>query len=413
MKVSQSSRFDAEREGHTIISVGEMLEVVKHYDVVVVGCGAMGSAVTYNLAGRGLKVLTLESFGLNHEFGSSHGKTRIIRLAYFEDPRYVPLLRRAFDSWDELQAKSGRRILMRNGGLMIGQEDGPLLSGVLRSAKAHALPYELLGAREAVERFRAFRLEEEYSAVYEENAGILFPEECIAGYTALAKESGTTIGFTEPLIAWRRRTDGIEVESSKDRYVADRIVFAAGAWTGRLLPGLIPLTCERQVPLWFSPGGGDSFSADRMPVFIMEEADGHYFYGIPDVGHGVKVARTHEGQIVDPDKVERTVTEADVLPVRRFVRKRFPTLKPDPISSTTCLYTNTPDQNFVVDFHPEDRRAFVISACSGHGFKFSSVIGEIVADLLVDGRTGFDISFLNAGRFAGRSGGSPGSHQVP
>jgi len=372
---------------------------VKHFDAVVVGCGAMGSSISFNLASRGLKVLTLERFGLNHEFGSSHGKTRIIRLAYFEDPRYVPLLRRAFACWDELAKRSGAKIMKRTGGLMVGREGGPLVTGVLRSAKEHSLPHRRLSSREAGEVFGALRLEEGYSGVYEGSAGVLFPEQCISSYVSLAQEAGGTFGFSERVTSWKPEAEHVEVLTEKGEYEADRLVLAAGAWTGQLLNGLVPLECERQVQFWFRPAEGGAFSAERMPVFIMEEDDERYFYGIPDVGDGVKVARSHGGETVDPDKVERRASGADLAPVRDFVVRRLPGLNHNPISSAVCMYTNTPDSNFVVDLHPEDRRVLVVSACSGHGFKFSSFIGEVAADLLLNGRSGYDLSFLRIGRF--------------
>ncbi|MDV3293678.1 MAG: N-methyl-L-tryptophan oxidase, partial [Nitrososphaerales archaeon] len=333
----------------------------------------MGSAVTYNLASRGLKVLALDRFRLNHEFGSSHGKTRIIRLAYYEDPRYVPLLKRAFASWDELAKKSGARVIKRTGGLMIGRRDGPLVAGVLRSAREHTLPHKFLACRDVEAIFGELRLDEDYSAVYEENAGILFPEQCISSYVALARDSGVTFGFLEQLLGWRRTAESIEIETTKGRYTAEKLVLAAGPWTAQLLPGLIPLTCERQVPFWFESPGDGAFSAEKMPIFMMEEDTNHYFYAIPDVGHGVKVARTHGGSQVSPDQIVRKVTDADLSPVRDFIKRRLPRVNPTPIGSTTCIYTNTPDSHFVVDFHPDDRRVLVVSACSGHGFKFSSV----------------------------------------
>ena len=373
---------------------------MKHFDAIVVGCGAMGSSVSYNLARRGLRVLALERFGLNHEFGSSHGRTRVIRLAYFEDPRYVPLLRRAFSVWDGLAKMSGAEIIRRTGGLMIGREAGRLVTGVLRSAKEHSLPHRLLDAGEVMDRFGALRLGKDYCAVHEDNAGVLFPDHCISSYVGLARESGSEFHFSERVTRWKPHPEGVEVETEKEVYDAGKLVFSAGAWTGSLLPGLLPLTCERQVQFWFEPPQNGSFSADRMPVFIMEEDSSHYFYGIPDVGHGVKVARTHGGTPVDPERMERTVTETDLAPVRGFMERRLPGLDANPLSSAPCVYTNTPDSNFVVDFHPQDERVLVVSACSGHGFKFSGVIGEVAADLATEGTSKFDISFLRIGRFS-------------
>ena len=364
----------------------------------------MGASVSYNLAKRGLRVLTLERFGVNHEFGSSHGETRIIRLAYYEDPRYVPLLRRAFDSWREVESRSGKKLLQMTGGLMVGRPDGELVAGVLRSAKAHGLRTELLSAAEAEGRFGAFTLGKEMSAVYEESAGVLFAERCVRALVGLASEDGCEFRFSERVTGWKGGPEGFGVETTSGTQVADRLVLCGGPWNSKLLGGALPLACERQVPLLFSSGGQEIFSPPKMPVFIMEEDKGVFYYGIPDVGHGVKVARTHGGEASDPDKVAREVTEKDVAPVREFIGRRLKKLDPAPISSTTCIYTNTPDLNFAVGPPGADRRVTLVSACSGHGFKFGSVLGEVVADLVADRDPGFDLSFLSPGRFAGRSG---------
>jgi sarcosine oxidase len=372
----------------------------KKWDVIVVGCGIMGASVSYNLAARGLRVLNLERFGVNHKFGSSHGRTRIIRLAYYEDPRYVPLLRRAFQSWREAEARTGKKLLQITGGLMIGRENGELVQGVLKSAKIHGLPHEVLAAAEVAERFQAFTLDDSYTAVFEPNAGILFAEECVRAFVGLGSEAGCEFRFSEQVSGWRAGPEGVEVRTSNGTQMASKVVFCAGAWNGQLLHDLVPLRCERQVPLWFSSGGQVAFSPPKMPVFIMEEEKGVFYYGTPDVGHGVKVARTHGGEVSEPDAVRRDITESDVFPVREFISRRMAKLDGPPIASTTCIYSNTPDLNFAVGFHPANPRIVVMSACSGHGFKFASVLGEIGADLVADRRPAFDISFLSLGRFS-------------
>lgn len=376
----------------------------KRWDVVVVGCGVMGASVSYNLAKRGLRVLTLERYGVNHEFGSSHGQTRIIRTAYYEDPRYVPLLRRAFDSWRDVEKKSGKKLLEMTGGLMIGPPDGELVTGVLRSAKEHNLPHEVLSADEAEKRFEAFTLGDGFNAVHEKNAGILFAEECVRALVGLASEAGCDFRFSEQVSRWRSGSEGIEVETPSGTQVADRMVLCAGAWNAGLLGGILPLTCERQVLLWFSSGGKSYFIPPKMPVFIAEEERGVFYYGIPDVGHGVKVARTHGGEVSDPDKVRREVTQKDVTPVREFVSKRLKKLDGQPIATTTCIYTNTPDLNFAIGLHPEEPRITILSACSGHGFKFGSVMGEVIADMATDRRPSYDLTFLGLERFVKNSG---------
>lgn len=376
---------------------------MRHFDAIVVGCGAMGSSASYHLAEKGLRVMTLEKFGLNHEFGSSHGETRIIRLAYYEDERYVPLLRRAFESWREIERKSGKELLKMTGGLMIGPPEGELVTGVLKSARKHELPHRVLSVGEMRQRFPALTFDDDYDAIYLDDAGILFPESCIEAHVEMAKESGADFRFSSPVGAWRSTAEGVEVESGGETYLADKVVFCAGPWTKQLVGDLIPLTCERQVPLWFSSGGEKCFSPEQMPVFIAEETPMRFFYGIPELGHGVKVARTHQGKKVEPDDLDRVVTQDDVAPVQEFISRRLVKLGRAPIASSTCLYTNTPDLNFAIGRHPADERVTVVSACSGHGFKFASVVGEIAADLAVDGRTPLDISFLGVDRFRGRS----------
>lgn len=360
----------------------------------------MGSSIAYQLASRGLKTLVLERFELNHANGSSHGETRIIRTVYSEDPRYVPLVRRAFECWKELKRKSGGNIIRMIGGLTVGPSNGTLLSGAMKSAKEYGLQCELLSSKEAMEKFGVFSFEEGLSALYEKDAGVLFPEESVAAHVSLAKDSGAEFRFTEPLSRWRSVEKGLELETEKDSYAADKVVFAAGAWTTSLLGGVIPLSRERQVPFWFGAADDVGFGVDRMPIFIVQERDGRLFYGIADVGHGVKVARHHGGDVVSPDEVNREVTESDKRPVVEFVRRSLPRLNTEPSSWTTCIYTNTVDGNFVIDFHPRDKRILVVSACSGHGFKFASVMGEIGADQVIDGRTRHDIACFNIARFA-------------
>jgi sarcosine oxidase len=357
----------------------------------------MGAAASYNLARKGLRVLNIERFGVNHEKGSSHGRTRIIRLAYYEDPRYVPLLRRAYEAWREVESRSGKRLLAVTGGLMIGRVDGELVKGALKSASMHRIPHDVLSGKEAGERFEAFLLGEELSAVYDQSAGILFAEDCVRALVGLGSESGCEYRFAEEVKGWRRSGETIEVETSLGTRSASKLVLCAGAWNGGLLKGGIALRCERQVPFWFSSEGKERFSAAKMPVFIMEEDGGEYYYGVPEVGHGVKVARTHGGEFGDPDRVRREVTDADRAPVLRFVNRRINGLG-EIAGSTTCLYTNTDDFNFALGGHPEEPGVTIVSACSGHGFKFASVVGEIVAAMVTEEEVAYDISFLDPRR---------------
>lgn len=358
----------------------------------------MGAATSYNLARRGLRVLNIERFGVNHARGSSHGKTRIIRLTYYEDPRYIPLLRRAYEAWKEIESKSGRTLLRMTGGLMVGKEDGDLVQGARRSAREHGLPHEVLAAADVNARFEAFRLSEDLVAVHDPSAGVLSAEESVRSFVGLGSQEGCEFRFSEEVRGLRAGPEGIAVQTSLGTQSASKVVLCAGGWNGALLGGTLPLTCERQVPFWFSSAGEAKFSAAKMPVFMMEEGR-DMFYGIPDLGDGVKVARHHGGETGDPDALERQVTEADILPVSSFVAGRLNGLDPAPRESTTCLYTNTPDLNFVLGAHPTEPRMTIVGGFSGHGFKFASVVGEVAAGLVADEKTAYDISFLSPDRF--------------
>jgi len=374
---------------------------MRHYEAIVVGCGAMGSAASYNLAKRGVKTLVLDRFGLNNTRGSSHGKSRMLRTAYFEDSRYVPLLVRGLELWRELEAACGYQILRMTGGLMIGEPGGRLISGTLASARRHSLPHRTLSSKETMEIFPALRLAEDEESVHEEQAGVLFPEKCVRAHTMLAQGMGAELHEGERANRWRATREAVEVETDKDVYSSDMVVVAAGPWTGAMLDHGLPLVCERQVPFWFRPNtSNDIFNGDRMPIFIVEE-DGRQFYGVPDLGDGVKLAEHHNGSRVDPDGNVPAASAADLGPVVEFANRRLPGLE-GPIDSTTCIYTNTPDGNFIIDFHPSDDRLLIVSACSGHGFKFSSVIGEIVGQLVETGRTAHDISLFRLSRFEDR-----------
>jgi sarcosine oxidase len=374
---------------------------LKRFDVIIIGCGGMGSSISYHLSKkRGVKTLVLERFKLNHENGSSHGRTKIIRTAYFEDPRYVRLAKRAFQLWSALERESGKRLLEVTGGLMIGKPESSVVSGSLKSAREYSLPHSLLSAKEVTERFPAFAPSESESALYEPNAGVLFPERCIETYKELAEDGGTRFNFGERVTSWEAGRSLVTVTTEKDSYAAEKVIFAAGPWNASLLPDLrLPLQCERQVLFWFKPASrAEVFTWRKMPIFIWEVENGKNFYGIPNVGHGIKTARHHDGKTSPPDEVDRRVTEEDEAPVRAFLKRRLPLLNGPPISSMTCIYTNAPDGHFLIDRHPTHRNIWLVSPCSGHGFKFSSVIGEIVSELAIRGFTGQDISLFSLKR---------------
>ncbi|HEX7090098.1 MAG TPA: N-methyl-L-tryptophan oxidase [Longimicrobiales bacterium] len=371
------------------------------YDIVVVGLGAMGSAAAFHLARRGLRVLGLDRFTPPHGFGSSHGRTRIIREAYFEHPLYVPLVRRAYELWAELEELSGRRILLRTGGLMIGPPDGALVEGARRSALEHGLAFRELSAAELVRRASGFRPAEDMVAIEEPRAGVLFPETAIEAHLALARGAGAELRVEEPVVEWSAAAGGVEVTTEQGRYTAARLVLAAGAW----LPGLVaelglPLTVNRQVQHWYRPDPPTHlFDPERFPIFICEYAPDAMWYGFPDTGDGVKVAVHHQGEPARPDTLRRTVTDEEAEPVAALLRRFMPAALGPRIESAVCMYTNTPDDHFIIDAHPEHPHVLLVSPCSGHGFKFSPVIGELVAELATGAAPRFDLAPFAVGRF--------------
>ena len=368
-------------------------------DVIVVGLGADGSAAAAHLARRGARVLGLEAFARGHTLGSSGGLTRVIRLAYYEHPDYVPLLKRAWTLWRELEAASGESLLRVTGGVYIGPRDGELVAGSLRSARDHGLAHELLDPPALRERLPLFRFEPDWYGLAEAAAGYLLPERCIAAHLAQAERHGAALRFEERALAWRRDGAGVRIETDRGSYRADRLVVAAGAWNARLLPAIAPLLAVRRVPLfWFEPLA-DREALARLPVYIVEGGAGHGCYGFPYLAdQGLKIATHGAGTPADPDTLDREAHPADEAPVRAFIRARLPIADGPTRAAKICLYTVTPDEHFIVD---TDGPVAFASACSGHGFKFASVIGEVLADLALEGRTSQPIGFLAAARFAG------------
>ena len=364
------------------------------YDVVVVGLGAMGSAATFHLARQGQKVLGLDRFTPPHSFGSSHGQTRIIREAYFEHPLYVPLVQRAYQLWAELEHLSGRDLLRITGGLMIGRPDGVLVSGARRSAEQHRLRHELLAAAEVPTRFPALRPADDMVALWEPRAGILFPEACVSAHLTLAQTHGATLRYDEPVASWRNDGDGVRVVTDHGEYRASQLLLTAGSWIRSLVPELnLPFTVERQVLYWFAPRADPAiFAPARCPIHLWEAAPRNFFYGLPDLGNGVKVARHHAGEVAHPDQLRREVSDAEVAAMRELVGRFLPDADGALRSAAVCTYTNTPDEHFWIDRHPQQAQVLIASPCSGHGFKFSSVIGEVLAQLVIRGESSFDLS---------------------
>jgi len=370
------------------------------FDAIILGLGAMGSAAAYHLARRGQRVLGLDRFTPPHAFGSSHGQTRIIREAYFEHPLYVPIVQRAYENWAELENATKQQLFQQTGGLMIGPPEGVLFSGAKRSAEIHHLPYEVLTAEEIRRRFPAFHPTAEMAAIWEPRAGIVFPERCIAAHLQMALQHGATLQYDEPAIKWERDGEGVRVSTAKGEYYASRLLLAAGAWFNQLVAELnLPLVIERQVLLWFTPKTQPkNFATQHCPIYIWEHEPNRIIYGFPDLGEGVKVGIHHEGEHTHPDHVRREVDANDIEAMRVILKRIMPAIDTTPHATAVCLYTTTPDAHFLLDFHPAHPQVLLASLCSGHGFKFSSAFGEILADLLLEGRSRFDLSLFRLER---------------
>ncbi len=373
---------------------------MRRFDTIVIGVGAMGSAACYELTRRGKRVLGLERYDIPHELGSSHGYTRIIRLAYYEHPSYVLLLRRAYELWRAIQAHAGEQLLHITGSIDAGPADSWVFKGSLQSCIEHELPHEVLTGAELAERFPGYRLPADTLALLQPEGGFLLPERCIVAYVLAAQALGAQIHGRERVLEWQPLREGVRVHTDRAVYEADRLVITAGAWSGQLLDCLRGLALpERQVLAWLQPARPELFHPARFPVFNLLVEEGR-FYGFPVFGvPGFKFGKYHHlEERADPDAADRAVHPRDELLLRDFAARYFPDGAGPTMSLKTCLFTNTPDGHFVIDLHPDYPQVAFASPCSGHGFKFASVVGEILADLAERGESRHDISLFRLAR---------------
>jgi sarcosine oxidase len=370
-------------------------------DVVVIGLGAMGSAALYHLANRGLRVAGIERFEPGHDRGSSHGISRIIRLGYFEHPSYVPLVRSAIPLWRALEEKSGTGLLQVTGIIEIGAPNDALIKGTLRSAQAHALVHEVLDAKAVMRRFPSFRLSSDMIGVLQPEGGVLAAEPAVHAHLALAKAAGAEVRTRETVRAIEPATGSVRIVTDSAIITSAQVIVTAGPWVKSLLPHLsVPLRVTRQVVCWFAPSDTAMFARGHFPVFMLEQHAG-IFYGFPtDQKGGVKFAKHHHNdESADPDAGARPACSADEDLLREVLAKHLPAANGKLLDAQTCLYTMAPDGDFIIDRLPGQPEIIVASPCSGHGFKFAPVIGEILADLATTGATRHDISRFRLARF--------------
>jgi sarcosine oxidase len=368
-------------------------------DAIIIGLGGMGSAAAFHLSRRGRKVLGIERFSPAHDLGSSHGKSRIIRQAYFEGAEYVPLLTRSYELWEDLERESGESLMEMTGALMLGPPESDVIAGSRMSARKHSLPHEMLDAKEVVRRYPYFSPAPETVALFEKRAGFLRPEATINAHLDLAAKHTADLRFEETVGSWEASEASVKVTTDSGEYEAERLVVAAGAWSGGMLPDMnLPLRVERRVMHWFEPTETPDPSP---PVFLWAPEGEEVFYAIPDSPGAMKAAFHYVGEESEPDELDRNVGDDEVAKIHECLGRYAPGLAGRHVESSACMYTNTPDSHFVISTHPEHPNVCVAAGFSGHGYKFCSVVGEIIADLATEGETKHPIGLFDPARFGG------------
>jgi sarcosine oxidase len=376
---------------------------MKTYDVIVAGVGAMGSQTCWHLASRGKRVLGLDRYDIPNSMGSSHGVHRIIRLAYFEHPLYVPILRRAYELWRQTEQLAGEQLLFVTGSLDIGPSGSDVIAGSLERCKLHSLAHELLDAATVNTRYPGYQLPDGYAAVYQGDGGFVASERAVVAAATLAMETGATLRASEAIVAFERLPGGgVRVKTTRGTCEAGRLVLSTGAWIGEHVPALKSVAiAERQVLGWFRPKRPENFRLGRFPVSNLKSEDGHFYQFPIWNAPGFKIGPYHHLKEQGlADQLSREPTPTDEAALRSGLARFFPDADGDLLAMRTCIFTNTPDEHFVLDTLPGFDEVVVASPCSGHGFKFSSAIGEILADLAMDQTPKFDLSPFKIGRFA-------------
>lgn len=372
-------------------------------DVIVVGLGAHGSAAAASLSRRGLEVFGFDAHLMLHNFGSSHGESRIIREVYAEHPDYVPLIQQAYKIWKRLESESRRpvKLMHKTGGISIGRPQARSIIGIQKSAQVHNLELEILDPDEIHRRWPQLCPRDEMIGAYDDNAGVLFPEACVQAQLDDALKHGAVLQFGEPVYRWHPDGDGVKVYTEDRVFSAAKLVFAAGAWNGALVSKLnLPLKIERQVLFWFEPASSpELFKPARFPNASWEWSPGKALYCQADFGRGVKTAFHHNGEMLDDvDDLDREVRASDERNLRDAISDIMPQLGGRTRRSIVCMYTDTPDMHFLIDRHPGHPNVIISSACSGHGFKFSPAVGETIADLATGTQPAYDISLFGIDR---------------
>ena len=373
-----------------------------HYDVIVIGAGGVGSAALYHGAAQGMNILGIDRFSPPNHHGSSHGQTRVIRMAYFEHSDYVPLLKQAYAGWEQLEQLSGNRLYHEVGLLEVGPANGVVVPGVLRSSKEHDLPLDQFTTKEAQRQFPGFEFPENHAVLFEKKAGYLMVEDCIDSYLKAAQQQGAKLNCEESLVSWQPKQGEVEVTTDKDTYRCNKLFLTAGSWTSNFTGNCqIPLTLLRKHLYWYRSNSDNYLASQGCPVFFYED-QGRFYYGFPELypGTGVKVSEHSGGDpLSDPNRLDDSQNTEDRQAAEAFLKKSLPQVSHDLIKHAVCMYTMTPDENFVVDTHPACSDVVLAAGLSGHGFKFASVLGQLLIELAATGKTSLPIDFLSIRRF--------------
>jgi len=361
------------------------LSTQRHFDVIVLGGGTMGTAAAWALGKRGLKTLLLEQFHHVHDQGSHGGETRVIRHAYAESPEYVPLVRRADQLWQELQALVGEQVLVRCGGLELAAPGFAHARAARASADAHGLSYEWLTPEEVVSRWPAFRVPEDWDALYSPDSGFLLTEGALRRMADAARALGATILEQTQAVGWGAELEHVWVDTPVDRYEADALIVTAGAWATKSIADLdLPIRLLRKTLWWQEVVDPRQFEPERFPVFITDSPAGE-IYGFPVYGApALKIANHAGGELVDLETVDRSTMPGENRDCLELAAQVLPGVTSRVMKSAVCLYAMTPDTDFIVDRHPLLPRLAIGAGFSGHGFKFAPAIGELLTELIVD-----------------------------
>lgn len=364
------------------------------YDVIIIGLGAMGSAASYYLSKNGVKVLGLDTYEPPHKLGSSHGHTRVIREAYHEGTSYVPIVKRAYELWNELDHEIEDKLILEYGGMYLG-DDGKYLSDAKKSAKKYDIPIKEFSSKEIKEKYNILNPPNNFKGLLENRSGAVFPEKAISNFLSKSINNGSSHNYNEKVIGWEKQSKFYKVETDKNNYFAEKLIFSSGAWIKNLVPSLkLPVKIERQVLFWFDPiKDKDKFHYSNMPNTGWDLDNGMEFYTQPNIENkGFKVAMHHNGKFISENDLNRESNADDLSIVKNFLEEYIPLANGKLIDSRVCVYTNTPDLDFIIDFYPNDENLIICSPCSGHGFKFTPAIGEICSELVINNGTNYDLS---------------------